>query len=97
MVETSGGKVESVPSLNIKNEETHRLAVDLARLTGENVTTAVTVAIRERLERQKPNPKAGLAAWLEEMTRYTAAAMNDGRSSTELIEELYDPETGLPR
>ena len=39
-------------SLNIKNEETYRLAHELAELTGESVTTAVTEAVRERLERR---------------------------------------------
>ena len=37
-------------SLNIKNEETHRLARELAVLTGESMTGAITVALRERLE-----------------------------------------------
>src|SRR6202166_3138504 len=37
-------------SLNIKDEETHRLAQQLARLTGENMTKAVSQAVRERLE-----------------------------------------------
>ena len=27
----------------------------------------------------------------------TAAIMNDGRSSKELMDELYDEETGLPK
>ena len=40
-------------SLNIKNEETCRLAGELARLTGETMTGAITVALRERLEREK--------------------------------------------
>jgi len=85
-----------MPSLNIKNEETHRLAVDLARLTGENVTTAVTVAIRERLERQKPNPKAGLADWINELTKRTAIIMADSPDSTHIFDDLYD-EMGLPK
>jgi antitoxin VapB len=38
-------------SLSIKNEETCRMARQLDRLTGESITVAVTVAIRERLER----------------------------------------------
>lgn len=38
-------------SMNIENEETHRLARELAALTGESVTAAVTEALRERLER----------------------------------------------
>lgn len=37
--------------LNIKNEEAHRLATELAQLTGESLTEAVTTALRERLER----------------------------------------------
>jgi antitoxin VapB len=36
--------------LNIKNAETHQLVQELAALTGESQTTAVTVAVRERLE-----------------------------------------------
>jgi antitoxin VapB len=36
-------------ALNIKNEETHRLAQALADEAGETITEAVTVAIRERL------------------------------------------------
>lgn len=40
-------------SLNIKNDEAHSLATELARLTGENMTKAVTTALRERLAREK--------------------------------------------
>ena len=38
--------------LNIKNQETCRLARALARLTGETMTGAITIALRERLERE---------------------------------------------
>ena len=38
--------------LNIKNEETQRLVRELAQLTGETMTGAITVALRERLERE---------------------------------------------
>jgi len=37
--------------LNIKNPETHRLVEELASRTGESMTTAVTKAVRERLDR----------------------------------------------
>lgn len=37
-------------ALNIKNEEAHRLVQELANETGETLTEAVTVAVRERLE-----------------------------------------------
>jgi len=36
-------------SLNIKNEEAHRLARELANRNGETVTMAVIIALRERL------------------------------------------------
>jgi hypothetical protein len=35
--------------------------------------------------------------WLNRITAETAAIMNDGRTSKELIDELYDDETGLPK
>ena len=84
-------------SMNIKNPETERLARELARETGESLTTAVTVALKERLERKKGDSKAGLAEWLERLSRETAPLMNDGRSSTELLNDLYDEKTGLPK
>jgi hypothetical protein len=37
--------------LNIKNREAHLLAQELSKLTGESMTTAVTIALRERLAR----------------------------------------------
>jgi antitoxin VapB len=46
--------------LNIKHEETHRLAVQLTALTGETITAAVTVAIRERIERLQRQRNAPL-------------------------------------
>jgi antitoxin VapB len=38
-------------SLNIKSREAHELARRVAERTGESLTLAVTVALRERLER----------------------------------------------
>jgi antitoxin VapB len=38
-------------SLNIKSLEADRLARDLAKATGESITTAITLALQERLER----------------------------------------------
>lgn len=48
-------------SLNIKNAETHRLARELASLTGESVTTAVGAAVRERLTRVRRKQDGDLA------------------------------------
>lgn len=38
-------------ALNIKDPTTDRLVRELAATTGESITTAVTIAVRERLER----------------------------------------------
>lgn len=40
-------------ALSIKTEEADRLARELAAITGENMTLAVTTALRERIERLK--------------------------------------------
>jgi antitoxin VapB len=42
---------------SIKTEEADRLARTLARLTGETMTQAVTVALRERLAREQERRK----------------------------------------
>ncbi len=39
--------------LNIKSEDAYRLATELSALTGESLTTAVTGALRERLDRER--------------------------------------------
>ena len=83
-------------SLNIKNEETHRLARELAGLTGESVTEAVTVAVRERLERVKSEQGSGLAERLLAIGRDAARRWKEPyRSMEDPTEFLYD-ERGLP-
>lgn len=39
-------------ALSINNKEVDRLARDLAKLTGENLTEAITNALKERPERE---------------------------------------------
>lgn len=86
-----------VMSLHIKNEETCRLAAELARLTGESMTGAVTVALRDRLEREKRVRKAAkLAARLHAVGQRCAARMGPGPSAIEHGDYLYD-ERGLPK
>jgi hypothetical protein len=41
--------------------------------------------------------RKGLAAWLMEIGHETAPLMDDGKTSKELMDELYDEETGLPK
>jgi len=83
-------------SLNIKNEATHRQARELARLTGESMTVAVSEAIRERLERVKGNSQKGLAERLMKIGRECAAHLKEPYKSMDIDELLYD-EKGLPK
>ncbi len=83
-------------SLNIKNEQTHRLARELAKLTGENVTAAVTIALQERLERVRRDKQMGLADRLVAIGQECAAHLAEPYRSADHAELLYD-ERGLPR
>ena len=67
-------------SLNIKNAETHQLVQELAALTGETQTTAVTVAVRERLDRVRHLREAGLADRLLAIGVDTSCPMRHPRS-----------------
>ncbi len=80
--------------LNIKNEEAHKLAEEIAALTGESLTAAVTEALRERLNRLQ---RKGLAERLMTIGRDCAAriAANPGKMIE--IEDLYDEKMGLPK
>ncbi len=85
-------------SLNIKNEETYRLVQELAQLTGESLTTAVTNAVKEKLEKQRARPKRheGLAERLMEIARETAPRFKEPWKSIDHGDLLYD-EMGLPK
>lgn len=83
-------------SLNIKNEEAHRQARELANLTGESMTVAVSEAIRERLERVRGNSKHGLAERLLAIGRDCAAHLKEPYKSMDVDELLYD-EKGMPK
>jgi hypothetical protein len=84
-------------ALNIKNETTERMVRELAALKRVSLVVAVSEAVREKLEREKAAKGESRLEWLERITAITAPLMNDGRSSKELIDELYDDETGLPK
>jgi antitoxin VapB len=82
-------------SLNIKNEETYELVRELAALTGETQTTAVTVAVRERLEKVRHVREAGLADRLLAIGRDTAPRLREPSRTADHGDLLYD-ERGLP-
>ena len=82
--------------LNIKDEQAHEMARELAALTGETMTKAVKIAIEERLARcQKPTRKSrGIADKLNRLAEYCASLPEyDDRTDDEIIG--YD-ENGLP-
>jgi antitoxin VapB len=81
-------------TLNIKNEETHRLARELASLTGESMTAAITEAVRERLHRVQR--EAGLAARLTAIGKDCALRLKEPYKSVAHGDLLYD-ERGLPK
>jgi antitoxin VapB len=82
--------------LNIKNEETHRLAQELAALTGESLTAAVTTAVRERLDRLRRTRGTTLAERLLAIGKDCAPRLKEPFRSGEHGDLLYD-ERGLPR
>ena len=85
-------------TLNIKNPHTHELARELAELTGETMTEAVTTAVRERLQRVR---QAGAhtrvrAEALLAIGRDVAQRLPEHVRDLDHSDLLYD-ERGLPR
>jgi len=84
-------------SLNIKNEETYRLVRELADLTGESMTGAVTEAVRERLERlRQAEGREGMAERIHAIAADMRARLPDDFFDIEHGDLLYD-ENGLPK
>ena len=84
-------------SLNIKDEKTHRLARELADITGESMTGAVSEAIRERLQRVRDREKKkSLAQRLLEIGQQCSAHLEEPYKSIDHGKLLYD-EDGLPK
>ncbi len=86
-----------MPALNIKNEETYRLARELADIRGKSVTEVVTESLRDSLEREQDR------AIREDRTEYWLAKGEDTRrrmktpvNSDDIGDLLYD-EYGLPK
>jgi antitoxin VapB len=79
--------------MNIKNKEAYRPNKQLAKLTGESLTTAVTEAVRERARRKHGTD---LAERLLLIGRDCAAHLKEPYRSTNHGTMLYD-ERGLPK
>jgi antitoxin VapB len=83
-------------ALSIKDPVTEQLARDLARRTGENITTATRRALEERLRKisSHPRQKLMLDNLAEIRRRWSAMQQIDRRSADEILD--FD-ENGLPR
>ena len=83
-----------IPVMNIRSAKLDELAERLARLTGEDVETALARALEERLSRVAPKEpvdrKAAIASFFERVSRLRVL---DPRSADEIIG--YD-QSGLP-
>ena len=82
--------------LNIKNREAHQIAHELSKLTGKSMTTAVTIALRERLGRVRQQQGLGLADRLLAIGKDCAARLKEPFRSADHGDLLYD-ERGLPQ
>ena len=82
-------------ALNIKDDAADRLARELAAETGESITAAVTVAVRERLERLRGAvPRERSRQELARIaSRSAARRVRDKRSAEDILG--YGPD-GLP-
>jgi antitoxin VapB len=83
-------------SLNIKNEEAHKMAAELAAIRGESMTAVVLEALRKELEaeRQKQTGKTKAQRILEAARRFQQGLPEGIHSSDHAW--LYG-EDGLPR
>jgi len=85
-------------AINIKNFEVETRIRELATMRGISLVTAVNEAVEREIKNEKETQrkKKLMADWLMKLSRETGPMMNDGKTSKELMDELYDPETGLP-
>lgn len=82
-------------ALKIRNKDVDELAETLARITGETKTTAVKLALRERLARvQQAGSRGSLADELTQIGRHCAALSKlDQRTDDQILG--YDKD-GVP-
>jgi antitoxin VapB len=82
-------------ALSIKSDEADRLARELAAETGETLTDAVEIALRERLDREHAKHAAGMRTRLARLAADVATMpVADYRTPDEILG--YDDD-GLPQ
>ncbi|MEJ2817955.1 type II toxin-antitoxin system VapB family antitoxin [Caulobacter sp. CCG-8] len=77
-------------ALSIKTREADQLARDLAKLTGETMTRAVTVALQERLDREKAARAETSEAFVARIMAFTAKMRKGGDFRPVTPEEWLD-------
>ena len=82
--------------LNIKNPNAERLIHELAAATGENLTTAITEAVRERLDRVRRHRTISLTDRLLAIGADCAFHLKEPYRSADHGDLLYD-DRGLPK
>jgi antitoxin VapB len=82
-------------SLNIKDPEAHVLAKQLAKETGESMTSAVTEALRERLDRVRKRKEKRLT--VEEMLAIGRRIRSRIKGPVPDHAELLYDDKGLPK
>ncbi|MCU0754409.1 MAG: type II toxin-antitoxin system VapB family antitoxin [Xanthomonadales bacterium] len=80
-------------SISIKDPETDARIRELASMTGESITTAVRVAIEQRLQRESGRRRAGVATGLLALSLTNATRLTPA-SADAVID--YD-DIGAPR
>ena len=86
-------------AMNIKNDEAHSLARELAALEHTTVTDAVTMSLREALERRRtPAAQQRRRARVEQLVErlQRQAKQHEGNTLWDIADDLYN-ERGLPR
>ena len=82
-------------AISIKDPETDRLARALAAATGETLTDAIRLALRDRLERESHRARRGIGAEVRRVQeRLARLPVLDARAPDEIVG--YD-EHGVPR
>ena len=81
-------------AFNVKNEEADQLLRQLTAVTGESLTEAITVSLRERLARERRIRRAGHVLTLEQaVDRFADRPVVDHHTDDEILG--YD-DVGLP-
>lgn len=82
--------------LNIKGEDAYRLASRLSEMTGENLTNAVTLALREAIDRrERASTRDDRLRRVREITADMRRSMQEPLPNSD-HGWLYD-ESGLPK